>query len=125
MVAMLIEKDHLLALASEGMDLSHTSFPVVNSMGCVKVLTNAYSVPLKSGTQVQARVYATLIEIWHDGACVVGINAVTGDNNRCWIWSTTWTFCSVNPVHLPVRAHWNNNAKRVCGRQASMSSGKR
>jgi transposase len=68
--AMLIEKDHLLALASEGMDLSHTSFPVVNSMGCVKVLTNAYSVPLRSGTQVQARVYATLIEVWHDGACV-------------------------------------------------------
>lgn len=68
--AMLVEKDHLLALASEGMDLSQTSFPVVNSMGCVKVLTNAYSVPLRSGTQVQARVYATLIEVWHDGACI-------------------------------------------------------
>lgn len=68
--AMLLEKDHLPALAPEGMDLSHTSFPAVNSMGCVKVLTNAYSVPLKSGTQVQARVYATVVEIWHDGACV-------------------------------------------------------
>jgi hypothetical protein len=68
--ALLIEKDHLLALASEGMDLSYTSFPAVNSMGCVKVLTNAYSVPLKSGTQVQARVYATVVEVWHDGACV-------------------------------------------------------
>src|SRR5215218_4758281 len=67
--AMLMEKDHLLTLASEGMDLSHTSFPAVNSMGCVKVLTNAYSVPLKSGMQVQARVYATVVEVWHDGAC--------------------------------------------------------
>ncbi len=68
--AMLMEKDHLLALASEGMDLSHTSFPTVNSMGCVKVLTNAYSVPLRSGTQAQVRVYATVVEVWHDGACV-------------------------------------------------------
>jgi transposase len=68
--ALMVEKDHLLALASEGMDLSYTTFPAVNSMGCVKVLTNAYSVPVKSGTQVQARVYATVVEIWHDGACV-------------------------------------------------------
>jgi hypothetical protein len=27
-------------------------------------------VPVKSGTQVQARVYATVVEIWHEGACV-------------------------------------------------------
>ena len=26
--------------------MAQTSFPAVNSMGCVKVLTNAYSVPL-------------------------------------------------------------------------------
>ena len=52
------------------MDLAQTSFPTVNSHGCAKVLTNAYSVPLKSGTQVQAKAYASGVEIWYDGRCV-------------------------------------------------------
>jgi hypothetical protein len=52
------------------MDLAHMTFPSVNSLGCVKVLTNAYSVPLKAGTLVQAKVYASSVELWHDGRCV-------------------------------------------------------
>ena len=42
----------------------------MNGLGCVKVLTNAYSVPLPAGTQVQAKVYASIVELWHDGRCV-------------------------------------------------------
>jgi len=68
--ALLVERDHLLPLVAEGMDLAQTSFPAVNSLGCVKVLTNAYSVPLKAGTQVHAKVYASAVELWHDGQCV-------------------------------------------------------
>jgi hypothetical protein len=68
--ALLIERDHLLPLLQEGVDLAQTTFPIVNSLGCVKVLTNAYSVPLKAGTQVQAKIYASVIELWHDGHCV-------------------------------------------------------
>ena len=52
------------------MDLAHTTFPTVNSLGCAKVLTNAYSAPLKPGTLVQAKVYASFVELWHDGHCV-------------------------------------------------------
>ena len=52
------------------MDLARTSFPTVNSLGCVKVLTNSYSVPLKAGMEVQAKVYASVVELWHDGRCV-------------------------------------------------------
>jgi hypothetical protein len=52
------------------MDLGRISFPTVNSLGCVKVLTNSYSVPLKAGTQVQAKSYASRVELWHDGQCV-------------------------------------------------------
>lgn len=62
-----VEREHLLPLAAEGMDLARTSFPAVNSLGCVKVLTNAYSVPLPAGTPVQAKVYASTVELWHDG----------------------------------------------------------
>ena len=68
--ALLIERNHLLPLLTEGVDLAHTSFPSVNSLGCAKVLTNSYSVPLKPGTQVQAKVYASSVELWQDGRCV-------------------------------------------------------
>jgi transposase len=67
--ALLVEREHLLPLA-EGMDLAQTSFPTINGLGCVKVLTNAYSVPLAAGTQVQAKAYASTVELWHEGRCV-------------------------------------------------------
>jgi transposase len=65
--AMLIERAHLLPLAEEGFDLVEVSFPVVTSLGCVKVKTNAYSVPVKVGTTVEARLAAASVEIWHEG----------------------------------------------------------
>jgi hypothetical protein len=67
---LMIEREHLLPLAEEGLDLAQTSFPRVNGFGCAKVLTNSYSVPLPTGTQVQAKVYASRVELWHDGRCV-------------------------------------------------------
>jgi transposase len=67
---MIIEREHLMPLAAEGMDLAQASFPTVNSLGCARVLTNAYSVPLKAGTQVHAKAYASRVELWHDGRCV-------------------------------------------------------
>lgn len=67
---LMIEREHLLPLAEEGMDLAQMSFPRVNGLGCAKVLTNSYSVPLPAGTQVQAKVYASRVELWHDGRCV-------------------------------------------------------
>jgi transposase len=65
--AMLIERPHLLPLAEEGFDLVEVSFPVVTSLGCVKVKTNAYSVPVKAGTTVEARLAAATVEIWYEG----------------------------------------------------------
>jgi transposase len=67
---LIIEREHLLAMTAEGADLAQTSFPSVNGLGCVKVLTNTYSVPLPAGTQVQAKTYASTIELWHAGRCV-------------------------------------------------------
>jgi hypothetical protein len=67
--ALLVERDHLLPL-TEGFDLAQVSFPTVNGFGCVKVLTNAYSAPLSAGVQVQAKVYAATVELWHEGRCV-------------------------------------------------------
>ena len=65
--AMMIEREHLLPCASEGFDLGDVSFPVVDQSGCVRVKTNAYSVPLKPGLTVQAKACASHVEIWYGG----------------------------------------------------------
>lgn len=68
--AMLIERAYLLPLADEDFDLTELTFPTVNRLGCVKVRTNAYSVPVAPGTTVQAKVTPTTVELWHEGKCV-------------------------------------------------------
>jgi len=68
--ALLTERAHLLALATEDFDLAETSFPTVNASGCVKVRTNAYSVPAAVGTTVQVKVRAATVEIWHQTRCL-------------------------------------------------------
>ena len=68
--AMQVEREHLLALAEEGFDLAEVSFPRVDGLGRVKVRTNFYSVPLRPGTSVQAKVYSSAVELWHEGKCV-------------------------------------------------------
>jgi len=65
-----IEREHLLPLATEGFELAETSFPTVDSKGCVKVRTNWYSTPLKPGTRCQARLLPAYVEIWQERECV-------------------------------------------------------
>ena len=64
---MLIEREHLLAMAEEGFDLAEESLPMVEKLGCVRVKSNWYSAPLKAGTKVRAKTYAATIEIWQQG----------------------------------------------------------
>jgi hypothetical protein len=65
-----LEREHLGVLVEEGFDLAAIHFPHVNASGCVKVLTNFYSVPLPVGVEVQAKVHSSYVEIWHQGECV-------------------------------------------------------
>ncbi len=64
---LLSEKEHLLPLAAEPFDLAEVSYPRVDQTGCAKVRTNSYSVPLKAGSLVEARVSSTQVEFRHDG----------------------------------------------------------
>ena len=64
--ALLVERAHLLPLATEDFDLAEVSFPRVNASGCVKVGTNAYSVPLAVGTRPRVNLGAASVEIWHE-----------------------------------------------------------
>jgi transposase len=68
--AILAEKEHLLPLAEEGFDLAEVSFPKTDGMGRVKVRTNFYSVPIRVGLEVQAKIYASHVDLWHEGQCV-------------------------------------------------------
>jgi len=68
--AMALERAHLLPLPGEGFELVETSFPVVDTKGCVKVRTNWYSAPVKAGTTVQVKVQPAAIEVWQEGECV-------------------------------------------------------
>jgi Mu transposase-like protein len=42
----------------------------VDASGCVRVKTNSYSVPLSPGWRVQAKTYASSVEIWYQGQLV-------------------------------------------------------
>jgi transposase len=68
--AMLIEREHLLPLATEGFDLASLHFPKVDGKGCAKALTNFYSAPLAVGAEVLVKVYAAYVEIWYQARCV-------------------------------------------------------
>ncbi len=65
--ALLIERGHLLALATEGFDLAESSFATVDTLGRVRVRTNAYSGPLPAGTQTQVKALPASVEVWHGG----------------------------------------------------------
>ncbi len=68
--AMLIERAQLLPLPEEDFDLVETAFPTVNGFGCVKVRTNAYSVPVAAGRTVQAKITASSVDLWYEGQSV-------------------------------------------------------
>lgn len=67
---MAMERDHLLPLPEEGFDLREMCFPIVDTKGCVKVRTNRYSAPVKSGMKVRVVVLPSHIEVWHQDRCV-------------------------------------------------------
>jgi hypothetical protein len=64
---MAAERDQLLPPAAEGFQLADVTFPLVDKQGCATVKTNAYSVPVRAGTRVEARVYPLQVELWHGG----------------------------------------------------------
>jgi transposase len=68
--AMAIERGHLLSCPTEGVDLAEIVFALVDKQGCVTVKTNFYSVPVRAGTRVEARVHPLHVEIWHAGRLI-------------------------------------------------------
>jgi transposase len=65
--AMAEERGRLLACAAEGFDLAERVTAVVDKQGCITVRTNLYSVPLRPGSRVEARIGPLHIAIWQGG----------------------------------------------------------
>jgi transposase len=68
--AMAEERGHLLPCPTEGFDLAEVVFPLVDKQGCVTVKTNFYSVPIRAGSRVEARIRPLHVEIWHAGGLI-------------------------------------------------------
>ena len=69
-VKMIQERQHLLPQPEEGFELAETSFPKVDTQGCVKVRTNRYSTPLKPGGKTRVRLLPSSVEVWQERKCV-------------------------------------------------------
>jgi hypothetical protein len=65
------ERGHLLSRVTEGFDLAEVVFPLIDKQGCITVKTNFYSVPIRSGVRVEARVHPLHVEVWHAGRLIV------------------------------------------------------
>src|SRR6202011_267162 len=64
------ERGHLLDRATEGFDLAEVAFPLVDKHGCITVKTNFYSVPVRPGARVEARIHPLHVEVWHAGRLI-------------------------------------------------------
>lgn len=126
--AMLLERAHLLPLAEEGFELAEVSFPTVTSLGCVKVKTNAYSVPVKAGRTVEARLSAASAEIWHEGKRVAHHERSYGRYQEVLDlehYLDVWTCWSASPVRWPGASRWSSGAASGGGPRATTASGRR
>ena len=113
-------------MASEGMDLAQVAFPSVNNAGCVPVLTNAYSVPLPPGTQVQAKIHAAAWSSYGTPESVSpSMTGVIGRSSRFSILSITWMFWHASQAPSQALHRWLNGGRLVSGRPASISFGNR
>jgi len=69
-VAIIKERDSLLAPPDRGFDLAEICFPQVDGLGCIRVRTNLYSVPMKPGTTAEVRLSSSHIEVREDGRSI-------------------------------------------------------
>ena len=116
---MLNEQPHLLPLAAEPFDLAEISFATVDSLRCVRVRTNRYSVPLPPGTKVEARVASRLRSSYGMVASALpDMNAATAASRRYSIWNTIWRCCARSRERWPVRRRWRSGGRRGAGPQS-------
>ena len=87
------------------------------------VFTNAYSVPLPPGTQVQAKIHASTVELWHAGKCVARHERCYRKKQQILDLEHYLDVLSRKPGALADLLRWRNAGRRAFGRQVSISCG--
>ena len=123
---MVIEREHLLPLASEGFDLAQTSFPDGERSG-LREGADQHLLGAAAGGRAGASqgLRQQRSSCGTRAAASPATSAVTGASNRFSISSITWTCCSASRARWPDRSRWSRGGRPVCGRRASIGSGKR
>ena len=124
--ALLIEREHLLPLAAEGMDLAQTSFPTVNSLGCVESPDQRlFGAVEGQARRCRPRCTPARSSSGMTGSAWLAMSDATAGSSRSSISSITWTCCRESRAHWPDRGRWSSNAELVSGRTVSTRSGRR
>jgi hypothetical protein len=121
--AMAVERGHLLGCAPEGLDLAEIVFPLVDKQGCVTVKTNFYSVPVRVGTRVEARIHPLHVEIWHAGRLIARHERCHSRRQHVLDLEHYLDVLSHKPGAFAGSNRWRNGARRVAGLLVTTSSG--
>jgi hypothetical protein len=121
--AMAVERGHLLGCAPEGLDLAEIVFPLVDKQGCVTVKTNFYSVPVRVGTRVEARIHPLHVEIWHAGRLIARHERCHSRRQHVLDLEHYLDVLSHKPGAFAGSKPWRNGARRVAGLLVTTSSG--
>ena len=115
---LLIEREHLLPLVTEGVDLAQTSFPTVNGLG-LRQGADQHLLGAVAGGHAGASesVRRASSSCGTKAAAWRGTSAVTGASNRSSIWSITWMCCIASPARWRDRSRWSRE------RQAGLVAG--
>ena len=117
--AMLNEQPYLLPLAAEPFDLAEISFPTVDSLRCVRVRTNRYSVPCRRAPRLKPEFMPLPLSCVMEASALRGMIAATADSRRYSIWSIILTCCARSRAHWRARLRWRSGGKRGDGRHPS------
>ena len=78
----------------------------------MRVLTNFYSAPLAAGTEVEAKIHATYVEIWQQGQCVARHERCFGRQQKVLDLDHYLEALEQKPGALAGSTRWNSGGRR-------------
>jgi hypothetical protein len=98
--------------------LAGIHYPVVNNSGCVKVLTNFDWAPVPVGVEVEVKVYAAYVEIWHEGKRVARYERCFGRQEKV---LNLEHYLSIRQIHSALQEIQTFTGGRLAGITAELT----
>ena len=118
--AMIEERAHLLPLAEQGFELAEVCFPRVDGLGCVRVRTNLYSVPVKPDKTVEVRLYPSYVEVRDEGRCIARHERNYGRQQQVLDLEHYWMCWSASRERWPAPSRSRRGGKKDCGQRVTI-----